>query len=434
MKKVSANAKRVAKIFSTQGALLSAEMLIKSGVNPIYAWFHVKGIDPKVMLERTSLYHRLTSGWPTGLAKPTPELLMDWVLMPQSEDDPKQPKIKDLPEGPTHIPAVSMDWKGIFDACVILGVTPDKFMPRNSTVYSKKFVTEPAPAEFVEAGIYLYYELQKIGEPRSLLNFLIAECQKADVLGYRRVFPKFLANEEYLSNAESVYYANHDNVEILKGDKPPKFSPVHVMREQLDAACIYYERSLHDRVRQLAREIEAMKKGYEHHLSIIRECASAVAPMGQGPAWHRAFNENKEKIGFDEAIDEVLAKPSAFHPVRQFLDSATTVLSDGRTLKGLRIVEAFCQAYRDYLRCVAKAGPKKVEAKEKDLEEALDRWADFVTWRRAPQVQLYLQAVAASRVIEHEMGAWVPSPSLRQTPRIQAPVLRGAKTVPPRVN
>lgn len=425
MREKDAHAARIAEIFDSQNRTLSASDLIESGVNPLFAWFHVRGINPEILLTKTNFAQRMLSGWPASLPKPDPETLLEWILLPRQADELHA----------THVGQISMDWKGIYDACVILKITPDKLMPRNYSVYSRKFVTEPAPAEIIEASVHLFEDMGDVGMHRPLLDFLVMECQKADRIGFQKLLPHFKAHEDMMALAESAYDTMaEDTPEALMaadGDKPEKASPIFIIREEIDRICIEYERQMGIFIRNLSKDITVLSAGFEAHGKVISACASAIAPMMKGSDWLTAFNDVKTKEGLEPAIKKLMADPAAFHPVRMFLDGASTILPDGRTVRGHGIVKAFCEAYRAFSKCHRDGGPKKVAEVEAKRDEAIDKLTDFRTWRTSPQAETYFAALANARYIEQEMGGWVPGPQARQTPREAVPILRLPKPQPP---
>ncbi len=320
-----------------------------------------------------------------------------------------------------------MDWKGIYDFCLLVGTTPDKLVRRNHSVFSNRFSTEPLPAEIAEASVQMFLDTLSMGVNKPLLNFMIAECHKADRLGYGHLNGFMPTNTQMMETAERAYDAMEDETpEVLMtsdGELPETVSPVAIIVEEIIDICIEYERQMFIYISNLAKDIDDVGTGREHHEKIIQRCASALAPTMKGNDWLQAVNDSINKNGLEPTLKMLLKNPSAYHATRMFLDSATIILPGGKCLKGHDIVKEFCEAYRAFSKCSRTKTPEKMRALIEKREDALTRLGDFRTWRTAPQTQVYFQALANSRYIEQELSGWVPGPNARQTPRTGYPVL-----------
>ncbi|NBX65844.1 MAG: hypothetical protein EBQ96_02495 [Proteobacteria bacterium] len=419
MRSIDEHTARIQEIFAHQGRALTPADFIAAGVNPVFAWLYYKNFMPEAILDHTNFADRILDNWPAGLTPPSPEMILDWVLHPSPANE----------LGATHIGQINFDWKAIRDICYMLKITPDMLMPRNHSVHSNRFNTEPAPSEFVEAGTQMFLEIASVGISRSLLNFHFAECQKADRLGYARIYPGYPTNAEMMARAENAYdTAVEETPEALMtsdGELPASVSPTAIIKEEIYKICREYEEQMGIYAANLAKDIEMLSHGSKHYERIIKACSSAVAPMSEGGAWLHDFNEAKRKKGLEWAIKEVLHDPEAFHPVKQFFSSSTAVLPDGRTVRGRGIINAFCEAYRAFVFCRREEdNPKKITELAMRHDATLSRITDFRTWRTAPQTETYFRALANARHIEYELGGWIPGPKARQTPREGKPVLR----------
>lgn len=419
MRSLEEHAARVRDIFLHQGRTLTPADFIAAGVNPIMAWLYYKNFAPEAVLDHTDFADRMIADWPTGIEPPSPEKLLEWVLNPHPLD-----KL-----GATHIGQFSFDWKAIRDICAMLKITPDMLMPANHSVHSDKFDTTPAPSEYVEAGTQMFLEMIGGGINRPLLDFLYAECQKADRLGYASLYPGYPSNAKMMALAEESYDVSPEETpekHLTTDEELPLYSSAtYVIREEIDRICQEYKNQMGVFVRNLAKDIAVLSRGASHYQRILWDCSSAVAPMMEGSKWLVAFNKAKKDKGLEWAIKEVLYDPEAFYPVKQFFDSTTATLSDGRTVRGRGIIKAFCEAYRDFSQCCRDGeDPKKLAALAVKYDDAISRLVDFQTWRHAPQTKVYFKALANARHIEHEMGGWIPGPAARQTPPEGKPILR----------
>lgn len=425
MRSFEDHAARVRDIFMHKGRSLVPADFIAAGVNPVYAWLYYKNFMPEAVLDHTDFADRILEGWPTGVTPPTPEMLLEWVLHPSPADE----------LGATQVGQISFDWKAIRDICHLLKITPDMLMPRNHSVFSNQFNTTPAPAEIVEAGTQMFLEITgACGISRSLLGFMIAECQKADKLGYASLYPGYPSHAEMMARADSTYDTEElETPEALMtsdGELPPHVSPTYIIREEIDRICQAYEEQMGIYIRNLAKDMEVLSRGASHYQRILWDCSLAIA-RDDGNKWLAAFNkakkDNKDKKGggLEWAISEILHDPEAFHPVSQFFGTSSITLSDGRIVRGRGAIKVFCEAYRAFSQCHRDGeDPKKLEALAMRHDEAISRLMDFQTWRRAPQTKIYIRALANSRHIEAELGGWVPGPKARQTPREGKPLLR----------
>lgn len=420
MRSFEDHAARIKDIFEHQGRSLAAADFIAAGVHPVMAWLYYKNFAPEAVLDHTDFADRVLQGWPKGIEPPSPEQLLDWAFNRHALDE----------MGATHLGQIGFDWIAIRDICRMLKITPDMLVPPNQSVCSDKFDTTPAPGEYVEAGTHMFLEMtydeRKVYQP--LLNFLYAECQKADRLGYAHLYPGYPSNAEMLARAEMAYDTAAeeapDSLKTTAEDMPLAVSDTYIIREELDHICHDYEVQMGIYIRNLAKDIEVISYGKDYYQRLLWDCSLAVA-RDDGNNWLAAFNQAKKDKGLEWAIERVMKNPDEFHDTHMFFWSTPATLSDGRILKGRDIIKAFCEAYRAFSLCHREGeDPKKLEALAMKHDEAVSRLVDFQTWRHAPQTKIYLRAMANARHIEAEMHDWVKGPKERQTPRAGRPILR----------
>ncbi|MBU6234974.1 MAG: hypothetical protein KGQ41_03940 [Alphaproteobacteria bacterium] len=383
---------RLRKIFEKSHVVVTAEELIKWGINPYFAHMYAKGITEPALMDELALEKRIDQFWPQSLPRPDAKALLQGILNGREHPSPYV----------------------IYDFCQLFDITPDQLLlPSDQVTDGRGHPMPCAPAPVIEAACRFFEDLKQRGAvPEHLRRFLRHEYYKANAWGRRTLLDyddaedAFQPNFDFLLEAEENYAALHKDPEHIRKDGVDilykNASPIDDILHSMDMTIGYYAKFLQDRVTKLGPETEAHARRHRAALKAIHSCVSAICPDGFKD-WLLAFERAKHKMGLERALELLSRNPESdvFHPMRiGWMSSASTRLPNGDFVAGPRIIRALCDAYRLY-NVHGPAHHRYIAEAETSLTELMD----FETWRRAPHTRDFLTAEAIRR---HILGHVTP--------------------------
>lgn len=369
---------RIKATFNSNDTLV-AQDLIDAGINPYYAWLHVRGTNESSLanvIRADDILHVSNTSLGSIFSNATGyfEAITDGSITPSGQI--------------------------VAEFCEALGITPDQLLPSYMKETNEKLLIPPAPPEIVEAAVLYIHKSHTTPDVRArILKFLGNECFKMQNLSRGN----FLPEPEVGSNA-AILYGAQDNYEIMFKEQPgtakdiiaiERNSSIEDIRALLEDILNAEDAFVLRRLAGLEFQIQSCKKKSKAQEKMIQDCATVLAPMDRSAKWQTAFTKGVDKFGFEAAVKRLLREPECFSTLRpHWHHTATLMHPELGYIRGPEVIEAFIDAYRKF-----QKHTEAIRNNEEEYEQTLKDCMDFRTWRAHPITAYYLQAEANARHI-----------------------------------